>query len=235
MGAWTLVGLLEAAIPLRLTLTRDHVGDVGHLLNVMETEGVQKFYLSPFNYGGRGHRHRGADAVYEMTRGVMDRLFDTALRRIKVGETPEFVTGNNDADGAYLIQWAQRHFPEHVPTLRAKLRQWGGNASGVDMAHIENLGEVHPDTFWWHYPLGNVRKRSFSSLWFDDKDLLMRGLRQRPRAVTGLCVQSQYLDVCNGNTRVRAHQTTVDFWAEDPGCYLDDDEIGLSSPMEIDQ
>jgi radical SAM protein with 4Fe4S-binding SPASM domain len=165
----------------------------------------------------------------------MDLLFDTGLHRIKAGETPEFVTRNNDADGALLIQWAQRHFLEHIPTLRPKLRQWGGNASGVNMANIDNLGAIHPDTSWWHYTLGNVRKRSFSSLWSDDKDLLMRGLRQRPRAFTGLCVQSQYLDVCNGNTRVRAHQTTVDFWAEDPGCYLDDDEIGLSSPMEIDQ
>ena len=34
-------------------------------------------------------------------------------------------------------------------------------------------------------------------------------------------------DICGGNTRVRAQQVTGDPWAEDPGCYLDDAEIGL--------
>jgi len=33
--------------------------------------------------------------------------------------------------------------------MRAKLAQWGGNSSGVNIANIDNLGNVHPDTFWW--------------------------------------------------------------------------------------
>lgn len=64
--------------------------------DIMETEGVQKFYLSQLNDRGRGHRHWASDAVDEMTRGVMDLLFDAALRRIKAGETLEFVKGDND-------------------------------------------------------------------------------------------------------------------------------------------
>ena len=56
---------------------------------------------------------------------------------------------------------------------------------------------------------------------------LLAGLNQRPRPVTGRCGACAYLDVCNGNTRVRAHQTTGDWWAEDPACYLDDREIEL--------
>jgi hypothetical protein len=35
-----------------------------------------------------------------------------------------------------------------------------------------------------------------------------------------------YFSICGGNTRVRAQQLTGDAWAEDPGCYLRDDEIG---------
>jgi hypothetical protein len=35
------------------------------------------------------------------------------------------------------------------------------------------------------------------------------------------------LAICGGNTRVRAQQVTGDPWAEDPGCYLTDDEIGV--------
>jgi hypothetical protein len=41
-----------------------------------------------------------------------------------------------------------------------------------------------------------------------------------------------HLEICNGNTRVRAQQMTQDPWAEDPGCYLNDDEIGVVSSGE---
>ncbi|MCK5665433.1 MAG: SPASM domain-containing protein, partial [Thiotrichaceae bacterium] len=90
------------------------------------------------------------------------------------------------------------------------------------------LGNVHPDTMWWNYSLGNVKDRPFSEIWNDTSDPLMAGLKQSPRPVEGRCAQCQYLKICNGNTRVRAWQTTDNFWAEDPACYLTDDEIGLT-------
>ena len=107
------------------------------------------------------------------------------------------------------------------------MRQWGGNSSGVNVANIDNLGNVHPDTMWWHHTLGSVKTRPFSQIWPDTSDALMAGLKQHPRAVKGRCGECTYLDICNGNTRVRAQQMTGDAWAEDPGCYLSDEEIGL--------
>ena len=50
---------------------------------------------------------------------------------------------------------------------------------------------------------------------------------ERAWAVKGRCGACAYLLICNGNTRVRAQQMTGDAWAEDPGCYLTDEEIGL--------
>jgi radical SAM protein with 4Fe4S-binding SPASM domain len=111
--------------------------------------------------------------------------------------------------------------------MRAKLAQWGGNSSGVNIANIDNLGNVHPDTFWWHYSLGNVRERPFSAIWQDVSDPLMAGLKASPRKIKGRCGECKYFDICGGNTRVRAHQLTGDPWAEDPACYLTDDEIGV--------
>ena len=55
---------------------------------------------------------------------------------------------------------------------------------------------------------------------------------QRPRRVGGRCGGCAHFAICGGNTRVRAQQVTGDPWAEDPGCYLDDDEIGLQSAHE---
>jgi hypothetical protein len=47
--------------------------------------------------------------------------------------------------------------------------------------------------------------------------------------VGGRCADCHYFSICGGNTRVRAQQLTGDAWAEDPGCYLRDDEIGLAA------
>ena len=218
-------------VGLRFTLTQDNVNDFPGMLQLMEDEEVDKFYLSHLNYGGRGNRNRRDDALHTMTRQVMDTLFDTCLERLRCGRPVEFVTGNNDADGVYLLDWVRRRFPAHVNTIHARLRQWGGNASGVNIANIDNLGNVHPDTFWWHYSLGNVRDRPFSAIWNDLSDPLMAGLKQSPRPVEGRCAACDYLDICNGNTRVRAHQVTGNPWAEDPGCYLTDREIGLTESV----
>ena len=219
-------------VGLRFTLTRDNAHDLPALLALMEAERIDKFYLSHLNYGGRGNVNRATDAVFRTTREALDLLFATAWRDVTAGRPTEFVTGNNDADGVYLLQWVRRRFPERAAHLRANLAQWGGNASGLHVANIDNLGNVHPDTFWWDYPLGNVRTRPFSQIWQDTSDPLMAGLKASPRPVHGRCGACPQLDLCGGNTRVRAWQLTGDPWAEDPGCYLDDDELGLPRHYE---
>ncbi|WNB76690.1 heme d1 biosynthesis radical SAM protein NirJ [Methylomonas koyamae] len=209
----------------RFTLTQDNAHDFGALLQLMDDEDIDKFYLSHLNYGGRGNKNRKDDAEFQLTRNVMDALFEKSLSWEQQGLHREVVTGNNDADAVYFLNWVKRRFPERAEHIRAKLQQWGGNASGVNVANIDNLGNVHPDTFWWHYGLGNVRKRPFSEIWQDTSDPLMAGLKASPRPLQGRCGSCGYQSICNGNTRVRAQQLTGDFWAEDPGCYLVDEEI----------
>ncbi len=218
-------------VGMRFTLTRDNAGDLPGLLDLMREEGIHKFYLSHLNYAGRGNKNRGDDAHFRMTRDAMDLLIETAWARIQAGVPAEFVTGNNDADGVYLLQWAREHLPDRADSLSRVLENWGGNASGVNIANIDNTGQVHPDTFWWTHGLGNVRDRAFAEIWQDVSDPLMAGLKQRPRPVTGRCAACAHLAICNGNTRTRAFQVTGDPWAEDPGCYLTDSEIGLEVPF----
>ena len=216
-------------VGLRFTLTQDNGDELPDLLDLMESEAVDKFYLSHLNYGGRGNRNRDCDVLHRATRDAMDQLFERAWTDAAAGGTREYVTGNNDADGVYLLGWARQRFDAaRVAALEVALTRWGGNASGVNIANIDNLGNVHPDTFWWHYTLGNVRQRPFSAIWSDRSDPLMAGLAMRPRPVTGRCGACRHLAICGGNTRVRAHQTSGDFWAADPGCYLSDEEIGVA-------
>lgn len=211
---------------LRLTLTETTARDLEPLLDLMAAERFDKFYLSHLNYAGRGDVNRKTDALHRTTRAAMDGLFERALDDVVNDAPREYVTGNNDADGVYLLLWARRRFPQRAAALEARLKRWGGNASGVGIANIDTQGIVHPDTMWSRHDLGGVRQRSFADIWADVSHPLMAGLKQRPRPVTGRCGACAYLAICNGNTRVRAESVGGDPWAEDPGCYLTDAEIG---------
>ena len=215
----------DLKVGVRYTMTRDNASDLPGLLELVEREQIDRFYFSHLNYAGRGNKNRAEDAQHRLTREAMELLFETCLNNRQRGIAKEFTTGNNDADGPFFLHWVRRRFPEKTEHIAAKLTQWGGNASGVNVANIDNLGVVHPDTMWWHYPLANVRERRFADIWADVSDPLMAGLKQRPRPVEGRCATCRHLAICNGNTRVRAQQLTGNLWAEDPGCYLTDEEI----------
>ncbi len=215
-------------VGLRFTMTVDNQDQLPGMLDLLEREGVDRFYFSHLNYAGRGDHNRKDDAAFKATRRAMDLMFERCLELQRRGRGKEFVTGNNDADGVYLYHWVAKRFPEKAAHIRAKLVRWGGNASGVNVANIGNTGDVHPDTMWWRHTLGNVRERPFSEIWMDTSDPLMAGLKARPRKVKGRCGLCAHFDICGGNTRVRAERITGDAWAEDPACYLDDAEIGLA-------
>jgi Fe-coproporphyrin III synthase len=214
---------------MRFTMTTDNAAELPKLLALMDAEGIDKFYLSHLVYAGRGNKNRADDARREETRATMTMMFERALAAAERGEDKEYVTGNNDADGVWLYLWAKERFPDRAEHLKAKLEQWGGNSSGVNIANIDNLGNVHPDTMWWHYTLGNVKQRPFSEIWTDVSDPIMAGLKARPRQIEGRCGGCKHFAICGGNTRVRALQLTGNPWAEDPACYLTDAEIGWDS------
>jgi heme d1 biosynthesis radical SAM protein NirJ len=216
-------------VGLRFTMTEQTVESLDPLLDLMAAETIDQFYLSHLVYAGRGNRYREDDAYHRTTRAAMDRVFERCWQYIEAGDDREFVTGNNDADGVYFLHWVEQRFPDRAAHIRAKLAAWGGNASGVNVANIDNLGNVHPDTFWWHHTLGNVKERPFSEIWPDTTDPIMAGLKKRPRRIKGRCGVCSHFDICGGNTRVRALQLTDDPWEEDPACYLSDREIGLEN------
>ena len=219
-------------VGLRFTLTDDNRDELPKLLDLCEAEGVDKFYLSHLVYAGRGDKHRGEDADWSATRAAMDLVIERAWAAVAAGRHLEVVTGNNDADAVYLLNWAAERFPaDRVAHMRKHLEAWGGNSSGVGVANIDTQGIVHPDTYWSDYPVGSVKERPFSEIWTGD-DPILATLRTRPRPLKGRCGACAHQAVCGGNTRIRALQLTGDPWAEDPACYLDDAEIGLEAPLE---
>ncbi len=219
-------------VGMRFTLTQDNAYELPDLLELMRQENVDKFYLSHLNYAGRGNKNRGRDVYHQLSRDALDLLFETSWQDQLEGRQRDFVTGNNDADGVYLLQWIKQRFPQYAAIMQKQLESWGGNSTGVNISNIDNLGNVHPDTFWWDYTLGNVKERAFSEIWADTSDPLMAGFKSGNRPLKGRCGGCEHKAICNGNTRVRAWQLTGDAWQEDPACYLSDDEINYHGSTE---
>lgn len=219
-------------VGLRFTLTQDNAHMLPDMLDLCDSEGVDKFYLSHLVYAGRGDKHRGEDAAHRHTRVAMDQLIDRAWVAVAEDQPLEIVTGNNDADAVYFLNWARKHFDEDkIAHLRAHLEAWGGNSSGLGVANIDPQGRVHPDTYWSDYTVGSVKQVPFSTLWAGD-DPMLATLRMRPRPLKGRCGACVHKAVCGGNTRIRALQVSGDPWAEDPACYLSAREIGLEAEAE---
>ena len=139
------------------------------------------------------------------------------------------LTVGNHADGVYLYLKMRKEDAERAERMLTLLKLNGGNNSGIRIGAVDEVGNVHPDQFWRHYSLGNVRERPFGQIWGDTSKPLLRGLRDRKNLLKGRCRGCAYLELCNGNLRVRAESKYGDVWSPDPACYLTDDEIGAAS------
>jgi heme d1 biosynthesis radical SAM protein NirJ len=218
-------------VGIRMTLTEANASELPDVVALTENEGIDKFYLSHFNFAGRGRNHKREAVQRRVAHQAIEWLFNHVWERTVRGHAGDFVTGNNDADGVFLLRWIEERFAHRAADMRTRLVHWGGNASGVNVANIDNLGHVHPDTMLWQIDLGDVRKRPFGQIWADRSNALMAGLNSRPRPLEGRCGVCPQRDICNGNTRSRALSATGDAWAQDPGCYLSDEEIGLTESL----
>ncbi len=214
-------------VGLRMTLTRRNARDLDQIFDFIEAEEIDRACFYHLVYSGRG------SSSDELTPADARAAVDTILRRTKDfadrNIRKEIFTVDNHADGPYLYLKLREEDPARAEEVLALLKWNGGglHSSGVGIADIDFLGNVHPDQFWMHHTLGNVRWRKFSEIWQDTSDELLAGLRDRAPLLKGRCAGCQWKDVCGGSFRVRADQMHGDPWAEDPGCYLTDEECGL--------
>jgi len=220
-------------VGLRMTLTRRNCQDLDQLFDFIEAEEIDRACFYHLVYSGRGN------AADELTHEVARTAVDTIMRRTRDfaarGLRKEIFTVDNHADGPYLYLKLREEDPARAEEALALLKWNGGglHSSGVGVADIDFLGNVHPDQFWMDKTLGNVRERPFSAIWQDTSDPILRGLRDRAPRLGGRCGGCQWQDVCGGGFRVRALQVHGDPWAEDPGCYLTDEECGLTPGSRI--
>ncbi len=218
---------LGQRVSLRMTVTRFNHQEIPAIFRLVEAENIDRICFYHLAYSGRGDKLMKEDLGHPETRAVVDLICEHTLDLHRRGKPKEILTVGNHADGVYLYLKLKEHDPERAEKVLALLKRNGGNNSGIKIGAVDDSGNVHPDQFWWHYSLGNVRQRKFGDIWTDTSEPLLRGLKDRKGLLKGRCGRCRYLELCNGNLRVRAEAVFGDVWAEDPACYLSDEEIGL--------
>ncbi len=218
---------LGLRVSLRLTITRFNYQEIPAIFRLIEEEGIDRACFYHLAYSGRAGSLRKEDLSHSQTRSAVDLICEHTLDLHRRGLPKEILTVGNHADGVYLYLRLREQDPQRANKVFDLLQMNGGNNSGIRIGAVDDLGNVHPDQFWWHYSLGNVRQRKFGDIWMDTSEPLLQGLKNRKSLLKGRCARCQYLDLCNGNLRVRAEAVFGDVWAEDPACYLSDEEIGL--------
>ncbi|MEJ5376599.1 MAG: 12,18-didecarboxysiroheme deacetylase [bacterium] len=212
-------------VGLRFTIHKGNVGEIPGIFDLVEKEGIPRICFYHLVYSGRGSRLVQEDLTHEQTRRTVDLIIDRTRDLHQRGLKVEVLTVDNHADGPYLYLRLLRENPVRAKEVLELLKMNEGNSSGHGIGCVSWDGEVHADQFWRHRSFGNVRKRPFSVIWTDTSDPLMAALKDKKRHVKGRCARCSWLDVCGGNFRVRAEAVTGDVWAEDPACYLTEEEI----------
>jgi len=214
-------------VGLRFTINKRNAGEIPAIFRILVDEDIPRACFYHLVYAGRGSKLIEEALTLEDTRRVVDQIIDLTAELHRNGMPKEVLTVDNHADGVYLYLRLRREDPERAKQVLELLQFNGGNSSGQGIACVSWDGTVHPDQFWRHLALGNVRERDFGDIWTDKDNQLLMWIKDKKRHVKGRCAQCDWLDICGGNFRVRAEAVTGDLWAPDPACYLTDEEIGL--------
>lgn len=215
-------------VGLRFTINRRNVEDLPAIFNLLIEENIPRVCFYHLVYAGRGSHLRAEDLDLAQTRATVELIMDRTRDMHQRGMTKEVLTVDNHADGPYVyLRLLREGQDQRAADVMRLLEMNGGNSSGMGISCVSWDGQVHADQFWRGYSFGNIRQRKFSDIWMDTRDELMRRLKDRKPHLKGRCRHCRFLDVCNGNFRVRAEAASGDLWGDDPACYLTDDEIAL--------
>jgi radical SAM protein with 4Fe4S-binding SPASM domain len=208
---------------IRFTLTSETRENFYQIFELAEEIGVDKIYISHLVYSGRGLENLKIDITPEERRKFVEFMIEKAFWYIENGREIDIVTGNMEMDAAVFLEKFSERYPEYREEMIRRLKKWGGNSAGRKLVNIDWMGNVKPDPFFPEI-LGNMTERPFSEIWLDEENGLLKRLREHPRKLDGRCGECALLDICNGGSRSRAWAIYGDLWAEDPSCYLSENE-----------
>jgi 12,18-didecarboxysiroheme deacetylase len=212
-------------VGLRFTINKANAREIPKIFDLLEKENIPRVCFYHLVYAGRGSGLVEEDLSHEDSRVAVDLIIDRTKDLHDRGIPKEVLTVDNHADGPYLYLRLLKEDPERAKEVLDLLKMNEGNNSGRGIGCISWDGEVYADQFWRHFSFGNIKDRPFSEIWMDLSNPLMKKLKEKKKHVKGRCATCRWLDICAGNFRVRAEAVFEDVWAQDPACYLTDEEI----------
>ncbi|WNY27026.1 12,18-didecarboxysiroheme deacetylase [Methanolapillus ohkumae] len=215
-------------VGLRFTVNKHNVSEIPAIFELLEREKIPRICFYHLVYSGRGSDMVAEDLTPEESRKAVDLILEKTADLHARGYMAEVLTVDNHCDGPYIYLRLLEEDKKRAAEVYELLSMNQGNSTGVGIGCVSWDGNVHPDQFWRHCTLGNIRERKFSEIWTDTSHPLMKGLKYRKElllANASKCARCQWLDVCNGNFRVRAEATSGNVWGDDPACYLTEEEI----------
>ncbi len=214
-------------VGLRFTINKRNYLDISGVFDLVEQRNIPRICFYHLVYAGRGTNLMNEDLDHSQTREVVDLILNRTRALHDKGMPVEVLTVDNHADGPYTYMRLLKEDPARAEEVLRLLEMNEGNSSGRGIGCVSWDGAVHPDQFWRHLTLGNVREKPFSKIWTDASNDFLMKLKDKKKHVTGRCSKCQWLNICGGNFRVRAEAVYGDVWAPDPACYLTDKEIGI--------
>jgi radical SAM protein with 4Fe4S-binding SPASM domain len=105
-------------------------------------------------------------------------------------------------------------------SLRLAENIFHGCSAARGFVYIKPNGEVWPCPFI-EVNCGNIRETPFSLIWYNSK--VLNQLRNREKLLKGHCGECTYKKLCGG-CRGKAWAETGDYLAEDPSCFIYNDD-----------
>lgn len=212
-------------VGLRFTVTKDNVAELPAIFDLVEEEQIRRFCIYHLVYSGRGSSLQESDLTHQQRRKIMELIWEKTMEFHRKGLNVEVLTVDNHADAVWLYLKLKKTDPTRAKQVLKLLKIQGGNSSGINIAAVDNCGRISADQFLRAHILGNIRQNKFSAVWQDQDNKLLQELRNRAPLLKGRCQRCAFMSICNGNFRARAEAVSGNIWAEDPACYLTEEEI----------
>ncbi len=225
IGAIKLIQQNGGNAGIRFTMTKETEDSFYDIFELAEELNVNKIYLSHLVYSGRGLENLKIDISKEKRLEFVNFIIDKALKYEEEGKDIDVVTGNMEMDAIVLLEKFSMKYPKLKEQMLQRLIAWGGNSAGNRLGNIDFLGKVKPDPFF-PFTVGDINEKSFDNIWLDKNNEILARLRQHPREISGKCSTCGVKHICNGGSRSRAYALYNDLWAEDPSCYLNEQQRG---------
>ena len=214
-------------VGLRFTINKRNAVEVPKIFDILRERDIPRVCFYHLVYSGRGTELINEDLNHQETRAVVDLIMDKTRECFDAGTPMYVLTVYNHADGPYVWMRLLKEDPKRAEEVFQLLQFNEGNSSGRGIGCISWNGDVSAAQFWRHHVFGNVLERPVSEIWDDPNIELLHKLKDKKPHVKGRCAKCRFLNICGGNFRSRAEAYYGDEWAEDPACYLTDEEIGI--------